>query len=269
MLRSLRPALLVMTALFLAGCAGDDEVEYVEQSVYDIYTQAIRFQDRGQFTTSALFFEEVERQHPYSIWATKAKLMAAHAYYQANKYDEAIAATDRFIAIHPGNPDVAYAYYLKALCYYERITDVKRDQELTFDALRALEDVIQRFPQSEYARDARLKIDLTRDHLAGKEMNVGRFYLNRKQHLAALNRFKVVIDEYGTTSHVPEALYRMVESYTALGLSGEAQRTASVLGHNYPGSDWYGDAYRLVTTVDATGLAPIPEDNTGTFLGLF
>jgi outer membrane protein assembly factor BamD len=243
-LRSL--VLAAAAATVLSSCAGDEEIEYKEQSVYEIYSRAMTFLDDGRFKDAAAYFDEVERQHPYSVWATKSKLMAAYSHYQNNKYDDAISAVDRFIAVHPGNRDIAYAYYLKALCYYEQITDVQRDQEMTRKSLDALQDVVTRFPSTSYARDSRLKIDLTRDHLAGKEMTVGRFYLTRKQYLAAINRFKTVVDTYGDTTHVPEALYRITEAYTILGITAEAQKSAAVLGFNYPGTDWYEDAYELV-----------------------
>jgi outer membrane protein assembly factor BamD len=233
-------------ALGLAGCAGDEEIAYQEQTVFEIYSRALTYLDDGRYRDAAAYFDEVERQHPYSVWATKAKLMSAYSHYQNNKYEDAISGLDRFIAVHPGNRDIAYAYYLKALCYYEQITDVQRDQDMTRKALEALQDIITRFPGTTYARDATLKIDLTRDHLAGKEMTVGRFYLKRKQYLAALNRFKNVVDQYGNTTHVPEALYRLTEVYSILGIPGEAQKSAAVLGYNYPGTDWYEDAYELV-----------------------
>jgi outer membrane protein assembly factor BamD len=203
-----------------------------------------------EWTGAAKAFDEVERQHPYSTWATKAQLMAAYALYQANKYDEAVLAAQRFTQLHPGNKDAPYAYYLIAICHYEQITDIGRDQRTTQKALDALEEVVRRFPTSEYARDARLKIDLTRDHLAGKEMDVGRFYLKRRQYVAAINRFRSVVEKYQTTSHVPEALHRLTEAYLMLGVTGEAQTAAAVLGHNFPGSDWYMDSYALLTGHD-------------------
>jgi outer membrane protein assembly factor BamD len=238
--------LVCAAALGLAACSGDKEIEYKEQSVYEIYSEAMKYLDDGRYKDAAAYFDEVERQHPYSVWATKAKLMSSYSHYQNNKYDEAISGLDRFIAVHPGNRDIAYAYYLKALCYYEQITDVQRDQDMTRKSLEALQDVVTRFPSTSYARDSLLKLDLTRDHLAGKEMTVGRFYLTRKQYLAAINRFKTVVEQYGQTTHVPEALYRLTEAYTVLGITAEAQKTAAVLGFNYPGTDWYEDAYELV-----------------------
>ena len=237
---------MVCAVVALGACSGDDEIKYEEQTVYEIYSQAVAYLDEERYKDAAAYFDEVERQHPYSVWATKAKLMSAYSHYQNNKYEDAIAGLDRFIAVHPGNRDIAYAYYLKALCYYEQITDVQREQDMTRKALEALEDIVTRFPGTTYARDADLKIDLTRDHLAGTELQVGRFYLGRKQYLAAINRFKVVVDQYGDTTHVPEALYRIVECYETLGIHEEAKKAAAVLGFNYPGSDWYEDAFELV-----------------------
>lgn len=252
-LRALCRACTVVLALGLtAGCASDqsDEDKYVERSVSELYNIAMDRLENEQHQKAAKLFDEVERQHPYSVWASKAQLMAAYAHYQDNKYDDAINALDRFIELHPGNRDVAYAYYLKALSYYERISDVRRDQEMTVKARGALEEVIKRFPESQYARDARLKLDLTNDHLAGKEMAVGRFYLGNGHYLAAINRFRKVVKDYQTTSHVPEALHRLVEAYLALGIRKEAKASAAVLGHNYPGSQWYADSYELLTGKD-------------------
>lgn len=243
---AVRAVVTALAFIALAACSSDDEIKYREQSVYEIYSQALAYLDAERYRDAAAYFDEVERQHPYSVWATKAKLMSAYSHYQNNKYEDAIAGLDRFIAVHPGNRDIAYAYYLKALCYYEQITDVQRDQDMTKKALEALEDIVTRFPGTTYARDARLKVDLTRDHLAGTELNIGRFYLRRKQYLAAINRFKVVVDQYSDTTHVPEALYRIVECYETLGIHEEARKAAAVLGYNYPGTDWYEDAFELV-----------------------
>ena len=240
-----RLVLAFCATLALVACSSDDELEYKELTVFEIYSQATEYLEDGRYRDASLYYDEVERQHPYSVWATKSKLMAAYSHYMNNKYDEATASLDRFIQVHPGNRDVVYAYYLKALCYYEQISDVQRDQDMTQQALISLEDVITRFPDTAYSRDARLKIDLTRDHLAGKEMAVGRFYLNRQHYLAAINRFKAVVEDYGNTTHAPEALFRLTEAYISLGLASEAKRSAAVLGYNYPGSDWYQDAYNL------------------------
>ena len=250
-------AAILSVCAVLTACSGSDEEQYVEHKVEFLYNTAVNSLETGQYKSAAKQFDEVERQHPYSTWATKAQIMAAFSHYQANEYDEAVIGLDRFIRLHPGNRDIAYAYYLKALSYYERISDVARDQLVTELALTSLNEIVRRFPNSKYARDARLKIDLTRDHLAGKEMEIGRFYLNRNHYVAAINRFKAVVDDYQTTTHVPEALHRLVESYAALGVINEARRVAAVLGHNYPGSEWYLDSYAVAAGPD---LRERPED---------
>jgi len=243
-------ALAALLAIGLAACGSDDEVPYEERAADDLYSSGLGAMQEGEYEDAARLFDEVERQHPYSVAAPKAQLMAAYANYLDNKYDDAINALDRFIELHPGSEDIAYAYYLKALCYYEQISDVGRDQKMTKLALSSLDEVIRRFPETSYARDARLKRDLALDHLAGKEMEVGRYYLDRGEYLAAINRFRIVVKSFQTTSHVPEALHRLVECYLAVGITGEAQATAAVLGHNFPGSDWYADSYYLLTGVD-------------------
>ena len=224
-----------------------------EGSVEQLYNNAMDLLLEGQRKAAALQFEEVERQHPYSVWATKAQLMSAYAKYQDGDYGDAIIALERYIQLHPGNRDVGYAYYLRALSHYRQITDVGRDQAKTEEALVTFRDLVRRFPGSRYARDGRHKIELIIDHLAGKEMAVGRFYQRRGAHLAAINRFKVVVDKFDTTTHVPEALHRLSESYTALGLDENARRVAAVLGYNYPGSAWYFDTYELVEGVAVEG----------------
>ena len=247
----------VLIPLILAGC-GSDGPEYVERSVDELYNTAVDELEDGNYRAAARAFDEVERQHPYSVWAVKAQLMAGYAYYEASQYDDAIIALDRFIQLHPGNRDIAYAYYLRALVHYERISDVSRDQLETEKALKSLDEVVKWFPDSKYARDAKLKADLARDHLAGKDMAIGRYYLNRGHYLAAIKRFRVVVDQYQTTTHVPEALHRLVEAYTALGLLREARQVAAVLGHNYPGSEWYVDSYALATGEDVNGYREQP-----------
>lgn len=249
MILSPRVLLPLLLSAVLAACANrpDASVAYVERPVETIYANAFETMDRGQHRLAAAQFDEVERQHPYSEWARRAMLMAAFANYQANNYEEAISDAQRFISLHPGNRSAPYAYYLVAISYFEQIVDVGRDQATTRQALEALEQVVRRYPQSRYATDARLKIDMTRDHLAGKEMDVGRWYLRRHYHLAGINRFRTVIEEYGTTSHVPEALHRLVEAYVALGVDHEAREIASVLGYNFPGSPWYQRSYDLLT----------------------
>ena len=254
-------AALVASGVLIAGCADDSQMAavYVERPVEQIYNVAWILIGRGDWLNAGRQFDEVERQHPYSIWARRAILMSAYCYYEGNRYQEAIDAADRFIQLHPGNKDVPYAYYLKAVSLYEQINDVDRDQQKTEDALTALQDLIQRFPDTEYARDGRLKVDLTRDHLAGKEMNVGRFYLRQGEYLAAINRFHTVIDKYQTTTHAAEALERLTEAYLALGIVKEAQTSAAVLGYNYPGSQWYQDAYQLLT---AENIAPSEDEES-------
>ncbi len=245
----LRLAALLLVVIALAACSGRENLDTLlgqERPVEDIYNDAADALEAGEYARAAALFDEVERQHPYSSWAVTAKLMAAYALYMRNQYTEAIAALDRFIRLHPANPNIAYAHYLRALCYYEQIADVTRDQRITEQALAALTEVVNRFPDTPYARDARLKIDLARDHLAGHEMMIGRFYQRQNLHLAALNRFRRVVEQYQTTNHVAEALHRMTESYLALGLVEEARRTAAVLGHNFPGSPWYQDSYALL-----------------------
>jgi outer membrane protein assembly factor BamD len=235
----------------LAACSGgSDDKAYVEKPVNELYNSAVNAIENQRYLDATQLFEEVERQHPYSVWATKAQIMAAYANYEARKYDDAIIALNRFIQLHPGSRDVAYAYYLKALSFYEQISNIQRDQAITNQALTALRDIVRRFPRSKFARDAKLKIDLTQDNLAGKEMTVGRYYLRRKELLSAINRFRIVVDKFQTTSHVPEALHRLTEAYATLGMRKEAQKAAAVLGHNYPGSEWYSDSYALVTGKD-------------------
>ena len=261
-------ALAVATAS-LAGCGwfgGSKDETFTDQPVEVLYNRALDDLGRQEYKQAAKEFEEVDRQHPYSVWATKAQIMAAFTYYQSNKYDDAIIALDRFIQLHPGHRDIPYAYYLKGLCFYEQISDVGRDQRMTQQALDALSDVAKRFPDSPYARDARLKVELTIDHLAGKEMSVGRYYQKQHQYVGAINRYRLVIERYQTTTHVPEALHRLVESYLALGVQSEAKETAAVLGHNFPGSDWYQDSYFLVTGEGT----PAPEEKSsgGWFCGI-
>jgi outer membrane protein assembly factor BamD len=246
-LRRFAAGLVVVFAL--SACASD-EVPYFERPVEDLYNEAMDQMLSNNFAASAVAFDEVERQHPYSVWATKAQIMTAFSYYQNNDYDEAILAAKRFINLHPGNRDVDYAYYLVAISYYEQISDIGRDQRMTELAFESLEEIVRRFPDSVYARDATLKINLTRDHLAGKEMEIGRFYQTTGQYIAAINRFRIIIEKYQTTSQVPEALLRLTESYLALGVADEAQATAAVLGYNFPGSDWYQDSYALLTGVN-------------------
>ena len=229
------------------------------QSVDALYNEAASALDKEEYIRATRLFQQVEQQYPYSKWATKAQLMAAYAAYQNDSYDEAIFAIKRFIELHPGNDDIDYAYYLKALAYYEQISDVVRDQQMTVEALKSFDALITRFPNSQYTRDSKLKRDLTLDHLAGKEMGIGRYYLKRNQINPAINRFLPGIKEYQTTTHVPEALHRLVEAYLTLGLRDEAVKIAAVLGHNYPGSQWYEDSYKIL---DSESLQKLIEGRT-------
>lgn len=236
--------LLIVTACSSSNKNDGPAVE--SASVETLYEKATTAMNEERYVEATKYFEEVERQHPYSAWATRAQLMAAYSSYLDQRYDEAVLALDRYIELHPGASDIDYAYYLKALCFYEQISDVRRDQDMTVEAVKALNALINRFPQSQYTRDAILKRDLTFDHLAGKEMEIGRYYLSKGHVNAAINRFRSVVANFQTTSHVAEALHRLVESYMTLGLKSEAMRIAAVLGHNYPGSKWYERTYKLL-----------------------
>jgi outer membrane protein assembly factor BamD len=254
MLKITRPALLLLAcaaALPLAGCAhggkqGKGDTAYVARDVSTLYSTAKKTMDSGDYETAAKLFDEVERQHPYSVWARRAQLMSAFNYYLATKYNDAINSARRFVTIHPGNAEAPYAQYLIAMSYYQQIPDVNRDQSPTASAQEAFGELIRRYPESRYAADARLKLDLITDHLAGKEMEVGRFYQRSGQWLAATYRFRDVVDKYQTSSHTPEALERLVECYLALGIPAEAHKSAAVLGANYNGSYWYKQSLKLL-----------------------
>jgi outer membrane protein assembly factor BamD len=245
-----RPLLLLLAAsLALSACSsnkGKKDQAYVARDVETLYNVAKDTLDKRQYKEAAALFDEVERQHPYSVWARRAQLMSAFSYYVAGSYNDAIGSAQRFLSLHPGSREAPYAYYMVAVSYYEQISGVERDQKITQQALDALGEVIRRYPNSGYAADARLKVDLALDHLAGKEMEIGRFYQIRGLHLAATLRFRNVIDQYDTTSHTPEALHRLVESYLLLGLPEEARKAAAVLGSNYPGSKWYERSFALM-----------------------
>jgi outer membrane protein assembly factor BamD len=260
--RSAATVAALLIAVTMTGCAGKPKkptLAYEERPVELLYSTGADRLDRGNWNEAVDYFREVERQHPYSEWSRRSILMTGFAHYQGNQYADAIGDADRFISLYPGNPSASYAYYLKAVCYFEQIVDVNRDQAATEQALGALRDVVQRYPNSEYSQDARLKIDMVNDQLAGKEMAIGRYYLRQGQTLAAIGRFKTVVDKHQTTSHTPEALFRLVESYLTLGLTEEAKRNGAVLGYNFPGDRWYGDAYKLLTD---QGLRPAVEPLT-------
>ncbi len=246
-------------AALLMSCGKDEEPTKPAQPAETLYNDAYSQFLEGKYKDSVTSFEEVERQHPSSEWATNAQIMSAFASYQTQDYDTAVSTLERFTKLYPSNESTPYAYYMIALCYYEQISDVGRDQKVTEQAMQALREVIRRFPESEYARDARVKLDLTQDHLAGKEMEIGRYYLKRDDYLAAVNRFRFVVETYQTTSHVPEALHRLVECYLKLGVRDEAMRYAAVLGHNFPGSVWYRDSYKLLADKKIAATPPAEE----------
>jgi len=227
-----------------------------------LYNEGVFLLDqRREYTDAAKKFEEVERQHPYSEWARKSLIMTAYTKYESHQFDEAVAAARRYVTLHPGSPDAAYAQYLIGSSYYEQIPDVTRDQAGTEKAIAALEEVTRKYPDSEYSASAKQKIQVARDQLAGKEMTIGRYYLEKKDFTGAINRFKIVVTQYQTTRHVEEALMRLTEAYMALGIVGEAQTAAAVLGHNFPDSRWYSHAYQLVKS---GGLEP--SENTSSWI---
>jgi len=241
-------ASLAVAACGTSGKKEEDAAVTAERPVETIYNEAADQLDAGKYKKAARLFNEVERQHPYSQWATQAELMAAFAQYKGESYDEASIGLEEFIRLHPGHKDIDYAYYLRGLCSYDQITDVTRDQDMTKEALENFDTLLRLFPESKYARDTKLKRDLTLDHLAGKQMEIGRYYLTRNYYTAAVKRFMVVVHDYQTTTHVPEALHRLVEAYMHLGMMDEATRVAAVLGYNYPGSEWYQDSYNILNT---------------------
>ena len=261
-------ALTGVCALALAACAGHKDSKPIiatqQRPVEVVYNTGAAKLDQHLWGDAIQYFHEVERQYPYSEWSRRAILLTAYANYQANAYDDARDDADRFISLYPGNASAAYAYYLKAICYFEQIIDVGRDQAATEQALGALREVVRRYPNTEYATDARLKIDMVNDQLAGKEMAVGRYYLREGDALAAIGRFRTVVDKFQTTSDTPEALYRLVESYITLGLMDEAKRNAAVLGYNYPGDRWYTDAYNLMQGKGVTpAIVPVKAQRVG------
>ncbi|MFY0398505.1 outer membrane protein assembly factor BamD [Brevundimonas sp. S1H14] len=269
-----RSGLILLTAaaavLTVSACSGTkprQRLAYEERPVEALYNTGYQRLQSRRWMDAVDYFQEVERQHPYSEWARRAILMQVYAYYQNNAYQDAIAAADRFIALFPGNPSAGYAFYMKAVCNFEQIVDVGRDQGYAEAALAGLRDVVRRYPGSTYATDARVKIDMVNDQLAGKEMAVGRFYQRANQPLGALNRYKAVINNeaFQRTSHTPEALYRLVEVNLSLGLTEEATRNAAVLGHNYPGSPWYAEAYALLNE-RGQGLDVKPEGKRESWL---
>jgi outer membrane protein assembly factor BamD len=257
----------VASAIAISGCASKDEdidlnayVDTIEPADV-LYNQALANLNSGRLDEAAKKFDAVDRQHPYSEFARKSLVMGAFANYRAGKYDESIAMTKRYIALYPTQPEAAYAYYITGLCYYRQIPDVTREQSMTRRSIAAFNEVVERYPDSEYVEDSKQKIRFGRDQLAGKEMQVGRYYLERKEYLAAIKRFRGVVEQYSNTRQVEEALARLVEAYYALGITNEAQTAAAVLGQNYPDSDWYKDSYKLL---QSGGLEP--RQNSGSWL---
>jgi outer membrane protein assembly factor BamD len=240
--------ILAVTSL-LSACNSSRQARdlaYVERPVEALYNTGADEMDNRDYVSAIEYFNEVERQHPYSEWARRSTMMSAYASYRSRRYDDAVSTAQRYLSLNPAGQAAPYAYYLIALSYFQQIVDVGRDQKTTELARDALNDVVRRFPQTDYARDASVKLDMVKDQLAGKEMEIGRWYLDRNQHLAAVNRFKTVVDDYQTTTHTAEALHRLVEAYLSLGLRDQAVAAASVLSYNYPDSEWYEDSYALV-----------------------
>ena len=262
--RVLRTLSLLVLAASLGACSslwGKDETP-PDEPADRLYNEGLYLLNNKSDPSKAVKkFEEVDRQHPYSEWARKSLIMSAYAYYQSGSYDESVTASKRYIALHPGSPDAAYAQFLIGSSYYDEIPDITRDQARTEKALAALDEVVRKYPTSEYAVTAKQKMEVARDQLAGKEMQIGRYYLEKKDYTGAINRFKVVVTKYQTTRHVEEALERLTEAYMSLGIVGEAQTAAAVLGHNFPDSEWYKHAYNLVK---GGGLEP--NENKGSWI---
>ena len=251
----------------LCGCSSlgslfskDDDSQTIEEPADKLYNEGLfLLNDKREYKSAAKKFEEVDRQHPYSDWARKSLIMSAYAYYQNGDYDDSITAARRYVTLHPGSPDAAYAQFLIGSSFFDRIPDITRDQDRTEKAVAELEEVVRKYPNSEYAESAKKKIEIARDQLAGKEVDIGRWYMQKKDYTGAINRFKVVVTRYQTTRHVEEALMRLTEAYMTLGIVGEAQTSAAVLGHNFPDSPWYQDAYNLVKS---RGLEPAENKNS-------
>lgn len=227
---------VILCFCFLAGCAADTGVP--DMPAEELYTKAMKQFEKTDYEGAAKYFDEIERQHPYSVWAPRAQIMAAYAFYKQNNYDDAVLALDRFVQLHPGNKNAPYAYYLKGLCYYEQMSDIAREQQMTEEAKRTFSELVARYPNTAYAVDARVKLDLIEDHLAGKEMAVGRYYLHDKDYLAAMNRFQTVIDGFASTNQVNEAYYRMAVCYVSLGLYDQAHRMERLQNAAYAGTSW-------------------------------
>ncbi len=245
-----RSVFALVSLAMLAACSSNDADKLAFQDVPadQLYNEALVLLNDGDYKEGMVKLQEVDRLHPYSEWARKSLVMLAYANYQRGRYEEAINAAQRYLALYPGHEDAPYAQYIIGNSYFRQIPDITRDQEMTQKALAAMDELVRNYPDSEYADDARHKIQVTRDQLAGKEMEVGRYYLERDDYLAAINRFRVVVEQYQQTRHIEEALFRLTEAYYAIGIIPEAQTAAAVLGHNFPDSRWYKDAYSLLKT---------------------
>jgi outer membrane protein assembly factor BamD len=257
--------ILILAPLLLIACTATPPKEIIN-NVEDLYNSGISQIKDGDYQAGIDSFEDLERQHPYSQWATRGHTMVSYAHFKMANYDESILAAERFIRLHPGHKNLDYLYYLRALSFYHRISDISRDQGYTRDALEAFKEITYRFPESKYARDAKLKITLCEGHIAGQELMVGRFYQQKGRFLAAINRFRNVIAAYEKSNQTPEALFRIAESYLALGIESEAQAAAAVLGHNFPTSEWYKDAYSLLREQN---LEPVESEDTSGWLSNF
>lgn len=240
---------LCVGAFMAGGCSmfDKDSVKVLDDPADKLYNEGLfLLNTKKDYKAAAKRFEEVDRQHPYSEWARKALLMSAFSYYEAREYEDAVGSARRYVQLNPGSPDAPYAQYIIGSSYFDQIPDVTRDQQGTEKAVLALEEVVRKYPDTEYAASAKKKLEIARDQIAGKEMQVGRYYLEKRDYTGAINRFKIVVTQYQRTRHVEEALMRLTEAYMALGIVGEAQTAAAVLGHNFPDSRWYKDAYVLV-----------------------
>ncbi|MCX5497130.1 outer membrane protein assembly factor BamD [Kaistia dalseonensis] len=255
-------AIVLCSMIALAGClTKKDDVDEPDIPAGQLYNQALALMQNGKLKQAAARFDEVDKQHPYTEWARKALIMSAFTNYRLGNYDETVSAAKRYISLYPSSPDAGYAQYMIGQSYFKQIPDVTRDQDATQRALQAMQEVIDKYPTSEYVDDAQRDIIIARDQLAGKEMQIGRYYLERREYPAAINRFKIVVTQYANTRQVEEALYRLTSAYLAMGIVQEAQTAAAVLGHNFPNSSWYKDAYSLLQSGGVK-----PQENEGSWM---
>lgn len=246
-MKQLNIIIIILCSLLVFSCKNSEKIDELANLTPErLYSDGMKKMHKHEYKDAFKYFDRISQEYPYSSLANRAQLMESYAYYKTAKFEEAIAALDDYINLYPGEKNIAYAYYLKALCYYDQIVDTKLDQSITEKAKTTLTDVINRFPESDYARDAKFKLNLVMDHLAGKEMEIGRFYQKKGDIIAAINRFEIVVESYQTTTHIEEALYRLVECFHVLGVNSEAKKYAAVLGNNYPSSKWYLYSYNLL-----------------------